>query len=384
MWDLRFTKALWQDKHLVTSSDSCFLFLAEGLRPVFDTFVLGASLGKFAVLTKGSLTVSLILLDDDGSICLMLTLQLLKEKCCSIGGCWFGACGYADDLIILAPNREVLQRMLDICDAYASDHNLIFSTDPVPARSKTKCIYFCGRPGQVTYPQPVQLGGKDLPWVESADHLGHCISQMTNMEKDCQRARAIFIRKTLEIREQFSFANPENIMQAVQIFCTYAYGSMLWDLSSNTAEQYFKSWNTCVKLVHGLPRNTFTYLVEGFLSGSQASLRNQVLSRYPGFYRGLLNSPSKEVRILARMVSRDPRSTTNRNLKYLEQKTNLKNPEFCSSWKVRDALPVQNVPEKEKWRLGLISTLMKVKKEKYLEVENMQNICAMLDSLAST
>ena len=303
---------------------------------------------------------------------------------CSIGGCWFGACGYADDLIIMAPNREVLQRMLDICEDYAVDHNLTFSTDPVPARSKTKCIYFCGRPGHVRYPQPVQLGGKDLPWVESADHLGHCVSQMTNMEKDCQRARAIFIRKSLEIREQFSFANPENIMQAVQIFCMYAYGSKLWDLSSQVAEQYFKSWNTCVKLVHGLPRNTFTYLVEGFLSGSQVSLRNQALSRYPGFYRGLLNSPSKEVKMLARMVSRDPRSTTCRNLKYLEQKTKLKNPEFCSSWKVRDALPVQNVPEKETWRLGMLSTLMKIKREKYLEVENMQHICAMLDSLAST
>ena len=303
---------------------------------------------------------------------------------CSIGGCWFGACGYADDLIIMAPNREVLQRMLDICEAYAVDHNLTFSTDPVPARSKTKCIYFCGRPGHVRYPQPVQLGGKDLPWVESADHLGHCVSQMTNMEKDCQRARAIFIRKSLEIREQFSFAKPENIMQAVQIFCMYAYGSMLWDLSSQVAEQYFKSWNACVKLVHGLPRNTFTYLVEGFLSGSQVSLRNQALSRYPGFYRGLLNSPSKEVKMLARMVSRDPRSTTCRNLKYLEQKTKLKDPEFCSSWKVRDALPVQNVPEKETWRLGMLSTLMKIKREKYLDVENMQHICAMLDSLAST
>ena len=303
---------------------------------------------------------------------------------CSIGGCWFGACGYADDLIIMAPNREVLQRMLDICEAYAVDHNLTFSTDPVPARSKTKCIYFCGRPGHVRYPQPVQLGGKDLPWVESADHLGHCVSQMTNMEKDCQRARAIFIRKSLEIREQFSFAKPENIMQAVQIFCMYAYGSKLWDLSSQVAEQYFKSWNTCVKLVHGLPRNTFTYLVEGFLSGSQVSLRNQALSRYPRFYRGLLNSPSKEVKMLARMVSRDPRSTICRNLKYLEQKTKLKDPEFCSSWKVRDALPVQNVPEKETWRLGMLSALMKIKREKYLEVENMQHICAMLDSLAST
>ena len=53
---------------------------------------------------------------------------------CNIGGCWYGVCGYADDLIILAPNREVLQRMLDVCAAYAADHNLVFSTDPVPAR----------------------------------------------------------------------------------------------------------------------------------------------------------------------------------------------------------------------------------------------------------
>ena len=61
---------------------------------------------------------------------------------CSIGGCWYGVCGYADDLIILAPNREVLQRMLTVCETYADSHNLVFSTDPVPAKSKTKCIFF--------------------------------------------------------------------------------------------------------------------------------------------------------------------------------------------------------------------------------------------------
>ena len=73
---------------------------------------------------------------------------------CHIGGCWYGACGYADDLILLAPNREVLQRMVDICQAYALDHNLVFSTDPVPSLSKTKCIFFCGRPGKVSYSDP--------------------------------------------------------------------------------------------------------------------------------------------------------------------------------------------------------------------------------------
>ena len=57
---------------------------------------------------------------------------------CHIGGLWYGACGYADDLVLLAPNRDVLQRMLYVCEQYAADHNMSFSTDPVPARSKSK------------------------------------------------------------------------------------------------------------------------------------------------------------------------------------------------------------------------------------------------------
>ena len=173
-------------------------------------------------------------------------------------------------------------------------------------------------------------------------------------------------------------------MQAIQVLCTDAYGSMLWELGSDPAEQYFKSWNTCVKLAYGLPRSTFTYLVEGYLAADQTSLRNQVLSRYPGFYRNLLSSPSREVRILARVVASDPRSTTCRNLRYLERITNLNQPQFCSALKVREALPVQHVPEKEKRRLGLLSSLMKVKGEKYAKVQDMQHIWAMLESLAST
>ena len=121
-----------------------------------------------------------------------------QELGCSIGGCWYGACGYADDIILLAPNREVLQRMLSVCEAYADSHNLLFSTDPVPAKSKTKCIYFCGRPGKVQYPDPVKLGGAALPWVEGADHLGHRLNQMTNMNSIFQRARSIYIKKTVE------------------------------------------------------------------------------------------------------------------------------------------------------------------------------------------
>ena len=319
-----------------------------------------------------------VYLDD-----LLLELRTLQLGC-HIGGWWYGACGYADDLILLAPNREVLQRMVAVCENYGKEHNLIFSTDPVPAKSKTKCIFFCGRTNNVQYPAPVQLDGKDLPWVQQADHLGHILHQTVTMDKDCHRARAKFIDKNVDIREQFAFAHPDQIIKMVQILCCDAYGSMLWDLRSNPAEQFFKSWNTCVKLVYRVPRSTYTYLVEGFLASTQCSLRNQILSRYPGFYRNLMTSPSKEVRMLAKMVSEDPRSTTCRNLRYLREVTNLEQAEQYSSWRIRESLPVKLVPENEMWRLGLLTKLMDMRVAKYNEVLDNKRICAMVDSLCST
>ena len=109
-----------------------------------------------------------------------------------------GACGYADDLILLAPLRSVLQEMVQVCQEYGEKHNLVFSTDPSPAKSKTKCLYFCGRMNNVTYPAPVQLYGKELPWVVSADHLGHTLRQMVTMDQDCRIKRAKFIDKLLD------------------------------------------------------------------------------------------------------------------------------------------------------------------------------------------
>ena len=59
------------------------------------------------------------------------------------------------------------------------------------------------------------------------------------MDKDCLRAKARYITKTQ------------------QVLCSDAYGSMLWNLGSDTAEQFFKCWNTAVKLVYEVPRSTY-------------------------------------------------------------------------------------------------------------------------------
>jgi hypothetical protein len=60
---------------------------------------------------------------------------------CHIGGVFCGVVGYADDLLLMAPSRSAIEKMLTLCDDYTGENNLEFSTDPNPAMSKSKCIF---------------------------------------------------------------------------------------------------------------------------------------------------------------------------------------------------------------------------------------------------
>ena len=119
---------------------------------------------------------------------------------CYVVGWCIGACAFANDLFCLAPNRGVLADMLKVCEEYGEEHNLIFSTDDNPAKLTTKCIYFCGRKCNIQYPAPLQLYGKDLPWVESVEHLGHTLHLSCTMDQDCKIKRARFINDSTEVR----------------------------------------------------------------------------------------------------------------------------------------------------------------------------------------
>ena len=222
---------------------------------------------------------------------------LLKEQRqegvgCHVGGVWMGASGYADDLILLSPSRESMSKMIRICQEYGVKYNLIFSTDPNPTKSKTKCVYFCGLAGAVQYPAPLILDGKCLPWVLTATHLGHELHQAANMNHDVKVKRARFIGESTEIRESFSFADPLLILRAVRLYCGHYYGAMLWDFRSEMVLQFCRSWNTCVKLSYDIPRSTHTYLFEHCLASEFTPVKTEMMARYIKFHRSLKNSKS--------------------------------------------------------------------------------------------
>ena len=159
---------------------------------------------------------------------------------------------------------------------------------------------------------------------------------------------------------------------------------MLWDLKSDAAESFFKSWNTSIKLIFEVPRNTFTFLFEDYFAHDFPSLRNQIFCRYGNFFKSLTNSSSKEARFLASLIQSDPKSVTCKNLKALSELTQLDEPQYLPSATIKSCLPIRVVPENERWRIGLLDSLLKIRDEKKKDGTDSKSICAMLESLCNT
>ena len=299
---------------------------------------------------------------------------------CHIGDQFLGAAGFADDIVLLAPSRGAMEIMLATCENFAAENNLKFSTDPNPTKSKTKCIYMCGKMNNVQYPAPLQLYGVDLPWVVSAVHLGHELHQAGTMEHDAKVRRAIFIQNSTDIREMFEFAHPAQVLQAVNVYACHFYGYMLWNLYGPGAGQVFRSWNTCVKLAWGVPRWCHNYFVENVLSCGIPPVRQRVLGQYLGFFQKLLNSESSEIRLLASVVGRDTVSVTGSNLIILENEFGL-DPWVSSSFQLAENYGDYNVPEEDEWRLPFLVKLLDQRREMIAMNEKTKTISELIDSL---
>ena len=206
---------------------------------------------------------------------------------CHLGGSYFGAFGYADDVTLLAPTRQGLQVMLDICEEFSSSHSMLFSTDPVPAKSKTKCLFF-SRKRSSEQVMNVTLNGDTLPWVTTAKHLGNQLSSKLNFSSfspetrtDILCKRAILFDKIHQVLQQFGYYEPRLVINLLSIYSTALYGSTLWQLNSEEHLKLNRSWNTAVKIIWDLPHPTHTRFLESL--SPVPHLESTLYARYIGF-----------------------------------------------------------------------------------------------------
>ena len=204
------------------------------------------------------------------------------------------------------------------------------------------------------------------------------------MEYDSIRAKNSFKRRANDIRDQLYFCSPHQKMTAINLYCTDAYGVLLYDFQSEYASSLFKQWSVQARLAHGVRMETHTNVVEGFLCSDIVSLKTQVLSRYPKFVRKLLGSSSKEIRFLSRILVTDQRSNLCRNISYLSDLTGLENVVMVASWRVKQALRVKCTLEP--WRKALLTSYMQIRYDKsYAEFNMSKDQCdKFIDSLCTS
>ena len=80
--------------------------------------------------------------------------------------------------------------------------------------------------------------------------------------------RARYIRKNIELNQEFHFAAPKTKININNIYNSSFFGSVLWNVFSPEAEKIESSWNRSMKIMLDLPYETHRGLIEP-LSGCE-------------------------------------------------------------------------------------------------------------------
>ena len=302
-----------------------------------------------------------------------------------VAGMFMGVACYADDVVLIAPCHQAMQMMLDTSEDFAARYNISFSTDPDPKKSKSKCIFVVGKRRGLSKPSPLTLCGHQLPWVQSAVHLGHELHESGLMDHDAVVKRAQFIDKSVEVRNMFEWAAPAEVLQALKFYCSAFYGSMLWDLGGDKATQMYSAWDTAVKLSWSCPRWTRTFLLQQVLASGMTSARTDILGRYGKFFKGLRASVCQEVRVLFNLVARDLQSTTAKNINLLKNTAGM-DPWMAGPSKLKEALhrnQVVDIPPQDVWKMEYLRSLLRQLQEAkhIVQKDRVTYLQGLIDSL---
>ena len=278
---------------------------------------------------------------------------------CTINGHWYGGFFYADDGLLMTTSIEGLQRMVSICQEHAAANDLMFSTDPIPSKSKTKCMAFPH--GASNDLRCVKLNGHNLPWVDRAVHIGNTLHVSGKMNQDLREKRAMFIDRCMELNQEFFTYPPEIKVKMCNIYNTHFTGSPLWHFDSSPFSQLCNSWNVNMRIMFEIPRQTHCWLVEE-ISGCKHA-RTLIYGRYIKFVNSLAMNKRPSIRALFKHLAKSVNSFTGSNLRHIMLETGVSISPGISTPHILKSYKVYKAPPQEKWRVSLLQSLLEMRND---------------------
>ena len=132
---------------------------------------------------------------------------------------------YADDLIILTPTARGLQTLVNICQIYASNHDITFNVK----KDKSECIVFSNN--AVSAPFEIRLYDKPLEWKTNIVHLGHILESDLSNDMSVKNAGIDFMARSNSILSQFRHCDPSVIVYLVKTYASTYFGHVkIWKI----------------------------------------------------------------------------------------------------------------------------------------------------------
>ena len=172
-----------------------------------------------------------------------------SEVGCNINGQFLNHFMYADDICIVAPCANALQRLLDICTEHADGHNIVFND------TKSVCMCVNSVKYNLDVFPTVSLGKHDLLYVSSYKYLGCVINEKINDNDYIKRTlRGIYARANMLCRK---FYNCSDDVKAFlfRTYCTNFYCVQLWcSYSTASLHKVRVAFNNSFRMLMGFSR----------------------------------------------------------------------------------------------------------------------------------
>jgi len=177
-----------------------------------------------------------------------LFLQLKESGVgCYVGNSFMGGFGYADDGAVGAPTVQSLRLMLNICNQFGKEFNVIFNLE------KYQFLFYANN-------RDIKLDGIYFNniFIEAkpaASHLGHPIGPGVKNIAIVEGTDS-FVVSFNGILTSFPEAHVNVKYKLFKTYCMPLYGCVLWDFTSKEMSQFFTQWRKCIRRLFNLDYKT--------------------------------------------------------------------------------------------------------------------------------
>ena len=154
---------------------------------------------------------------------------------------------YADDIVLMSPSAGALQSMLNICERFAADADLLFNNE----KTFGMCIT---NQGPRYFPPDIYLNENRLKLVDRVKYLGHIITCSLNDDLDIDRQiRSLYCRSNMLVKK-FNICTDYIKCFLFKAFCSNMYCCSLWlNRHMFKMRRLYVSYNNAIRRFLHLP-----------------------------------------------------------------------------------------------------------------------------------